>query len=347
MRPESAYFDRNPDPALDELTELAAVLCDADYAYIGWMDFNRLWFKSHFGFKAPEQPRATTACQWMLEKGEPLLIARCRPGSPLSSRGHSAARRGALPLLRRQCRSSPATQQIIGTLAVLAREPDRFQPGTSRRCWRFWAARWSRAWNSTPASAPRNRRSALRQRTERALAMERCFVAATLDSIPALVTVLDTAGRVVRMNDPCAQLTGLEPGRCRRPAVCRRSFWRRTTAPGPRASCATPPPGRSPARMKPRGARSRGDDAARELDAAPAAGPNGEIQYLIVSGQDVTDQRQMENGAALQRGALSRGGREQPGLCLHLLHGRPAHFAECLHRRDAGLSRRRAGGPRR
>ena len=45
VRPEISLFDRNPDPALNELVELAAVLCDADYAYIGWMDFNRLWFK--------------------------------------------------------------------------------------------------------------------------------------------------------------------------------------------------------------------------------------------------------------------------------------------------------------
>src|ERR1039458_5641955 len=73
-RSEFDIFDRNPDPALDELVELAAVLCGADYAYIGWMDFNRLWFKARFGFKATEQPRASTACQWMLEKGEPLLI---------------------------------------------------------------------------------------------------------------------------------------------------------------------------------------------------------------------------------------------------------------------------------
>ncbi len=43
--------------------------------YIGWMDYNRLWFKARFGFKATDQPRAATACQWMLEKGEPLLIA--------------------------------------------------------------------------------------------------------------------------------------------------------------------------------------------------------------------------------------------------------------------------------
>lgn len=73
--PELSIFDRNPDQALDELVELAAVLCGADYAYIGWMDFNRLWFKARFGFKAVEQSRTTTACQWMLGKGEPLLIS--------------------------------------------------------------------------------------------------------------------------------------------------------------------------------------------------------------------------------------------------------------------------------
>jgi PAS domain-containing protein len=36
-------------------------------------------------------------------------------------------------------------------------------------------------------------------------------VATTLDAIPALVVVLDTAGRVVRFNQPYAQLTGLDP----------------------------------------------------------------------------------------------------------------------------------------
>jgi len=45
--------------------------------------------------------------------------------------------------------------------------------------------------------------------TARARAGDRAMLCgATLDSIPALVAVLDTAGRVVRMNYPCAQLTG-------------------------------------------------------------------------------------------------------------------------------------------
>ena len=41
-RRESSLFDRDADPALDELVELAAVLCGTDYAYLGWMDYNRL-----------------------------------------------------------------------------------------------------------------------------------------------------------------------------------------------------------------------------------------------------------------------------------------------------------------
>ena len=58
---EFDIFDRNPDPVLDELTELSAVLSTADYAYTGWMDFNRLWFKAKFGFQAPDQARSLTA----------------------------------------------------------------------------------------------------------------------------------------------------------------------------------------------------------------------------------------------------------------------------------------------
>ena len=73
-----------------------------------------------------------------------------------------------------------------------------------------------------PPRLPRNRlEGRARQRTERALAMERCFVATTLDSIPALVVVLDTAGRVIRFNQPCAQLTGLDPTDSAVVSVCR------------------------------------------------------------------------------------------------------------------------------
>ena len=96
-RSEFNIFDRNPDAALNELTELAAVLSTADYAYIGWMDFGRLWFKAQFGFKAPEQISSATACQWMLEKGEPLLIANAAEDRRFTPQGIPVP--GATPCL--------------------------------------------------------------------------------------------------------------------------------------------------------------------------------------------------------------------------------------------------------
>ncbi|MFZ0339954.1 MAG: GAF domain-containing protein, partial [Terracidiphilus sp.] len=127
MRAELSVFDRNSDPGLGELTELAAVLCNADYAYLGWLDYNRLWFRSRYGFRATDQPRAATACQWMLDKGQPLLIAdagqdpRFPPtGIPLPNADPCLSYAG-VPLFS-------GDMQIIGTLAVLARTADRFQP---------------------------------------------------------------------------------------------------------------------------------------------------------------------------------------------------------------------------
>ncbi|MFP5249977.1 MAG: GAF domain-containing protein, partial [Acidobacteriota bacterium] len=207
LRPEFALFDRNPDPALDELAELAAVLCGADYAYIGWMDYSRLWFKARFGFKAAEQPRATTACQWMLDAGAPLVIhnagedARFPPeGIPLPGAAPSLSYAGT-PLIA-------SSQQIVGTLAVLSRQPGRFKPEHQTLLEILGRQAVTRLELYSRIRAQEQAQRA-RRRVERALAIERCFVAATLDSIPALVTVLDTAGRVVRMNDSCTQLLGI------------------------------------------------------------------------------------------------------------------------------------------
>ena len=291
MRAELSVFDRNSDPGLGELTELAAVLCNADYAYLGWMDYNRLWFRSRYGFRATDQPRAATACQWMLDKGQPLLIAdagqdpRFPPtGIPLPNADPCLSYAG-VPLFS-------GDMQIIGTLAVLARTADRFKPQhltLLESLGRQVVTRlelYSRIRLQEQAQR-------LRQRSERALAIERCFVAATLDSIPALVTVLDTAGRVVRMNEPCTQLTGLSLG-----DAIGRPFVEEFLEEEDRAWVAN----------KLRDAvvglasgphetawRSAGGSSRRvSWTLRPLQGPTGEIQYLIVSGQDVTDQRAVE-----------------------------------------------------
>jgi len=291
LRQEFEIFDRNPDPALDELTELSAVLCNADYAYIGWMDFNRLWFKSQFGFTAPEQPRSTTACQWLLEKGQPLLVHDAGQDPRFPPTG--------IPLMgAKPCRSYAgvplvsSSQQVIGTLAVLAREPGRFSAEHITLLEVLGRQVVTRLELYARMRAQEQEQRA-RQRTERALAIERCFVAATLDSVPALVAVLDTAGRTVRLNHSCVQMTGLSLAN----AVGR-----------PFVDEVLEPEDRSWAAAKLREAASGQVSGPHETawrvvggpsrrvswTLRPLQGPSGEIQYLIVSGQDVTDQRQVE-----------------------------------------------------
>jgi two-component system, OmpR family, sensor histidine kinase VicK len=291
LRQEFEMFDRNPDPALDELTELSAVLSNADYAYVGWMDFNRLWFKSRFGFEALDQPRSTTACQWLLEQGQPLLIREAGLDSRFPPVG--------VPLMgARPCQSYAgvplvsSTQQVIGTLAVLAREPERFSQEhiTLLEVLGRQVVTRLELYARIRAQEQAQR---LRLRTDRALAMERCFVAATLDSIPALVAVLDTAGRTVRLNHSCAQMTGLSlADAVGRPFVDEvlEPEDRHWAAARLRDAATGQVSGPHETAWRVVGGLSR----RVSWTLRPLQGPNGEIQYLIVSGQDVTDQRQME-----------------------------------------------------
>jgi two-component system, OmpR family, sensor histidine kinase VicK len=291
LRPEWSFFDRNPDPALDELTELAAVLCNADYAYLGWMDFSRLWFKSRFGFKATDQPRAATACRWVLEKGQPLLITDTGRDADFPPEGISLP--NAEPCL--SYAGAPVIAgdgHTIGVLAVLARKPNQFAPEhlTLLEILGRQAMTRLELYNRVRLQEQAQRQ---RQRTERALATERIFVAATLDSIPALVAVLDTAGRIVRMNDACTQLTGLSLANAvGRPFVDEfLSVDDRTWASGKLREATqgqVSGPHETPWRTV-RGAARRVSWTLR-----PLQGPSGDIQYVIVTGQDVTGEREMQ-----------------------------------------------------
>jgi two-component system sensor histidine kinase VicK len=284
-------LDRNADPALDELTEFTAVLSGADYAYIGWMDSSRLWFKSRFGFAATDQPRTSTACQFVLEHGSPLMVddAASDPRFPPTGMdlpgGRPCRSYAGIPL-------KTASQHIVGTLAILARRPHQFGQEhltllevVSRQIMtRLELYHRIRAQEQAQRA---------RQRMERTLAVERCFVAATLDSIPALVVVLDTAGRVVRFNEACAQLTGLNPTQSAgRPFM--EALLESEDRPWVSAKV------REAANGQVSGPHETAWRIAGKMTRRvswtlrPLRGPNGEIQYLIVSGQDVTDQREAE-----------------------------------------------------
>jgi PAS domain S-box-containing protein len=208
-RRETRLFDHNPDPALDELTELAAVLSNADCAYIGWFDLDRLWFKARFGFAASSVPARATACQWTLDAAQPVLLADASQDGRFPPEGITLPEVGpclsyaGVPLIG-------SDQKVVGTLALLARKPERFRPEHLTLLEVLASQVVTRL---ELYKRVRTEEHLLRtlQKSERALARERSFVNATLDAVPALVAVLDTAGRIVRMNRACIELSGIDP----------------------------------------------------------------------------------------------------------------------------------------
>lgn len=294
LRPGAEQSDRETDPALDELIELAAVLCGADYAYLGWVDAGRLWFKSRYGFEATEQPRSQTACHSMLEKGEPLLIEDAAKDARFSPEGLLLPGAG-------RCRSyagtplAPGQRMETATLAVLAQEPGKFEADHLALLDVLARQVVTRLELYDRARAQEVAQRAW-QRTERALAVERLFVAATLDAIPALVAVLDTAGRIVRLNQSCAQLTGMRAGEAvGKPFLQSVMNSEDETWAAERLREAASGHGSGPHESA---WRASGGTRRVGWTVRPLRGPDGEIQYLIISGQDVTNKRGKEKAQA-------------------------------------------------
>ena len=291
-----APFDGLPDPALDELVHLAAVLSGADYAYLGWMEAGSLWFKSTHGFYARKQTRLTTACHTMLRQGVPLTLTDAAGDSRYTTEG--VPLENALP-----CRSYlgvPLTglaNGAEGSLAVLAIDPDRFSKEHINliQILARQAVTRSELYSRTAAQEQLQRSW---QRVDRALAVERNFVAATLDSIPALVAVLDTAGRIVRFNRPCEQMTGLQladiVGRLFVDEVLVEREARGWASDKVHEAAGGQTVG--PYENRWRTAKGAGPEAGRLVSwtLSPLLGPDGDVQYLIASGQDVTSMREAE-----------------------------------------------------
>jgi len=289
-RAESVVFDRDPDPALDELAQLSAVLCSADFAYIGWVDSNRFCFKSQVGFKDPDQQRSLIVCQTILEKGEPLLIRDVsrdqrfpRDGIPLDV-GKPCRSYAGVPLIA-------SNQQVIGTLAVLSHKSERFSIEHIVLL-EIMARQVVTRLELYARTSSQEQAQRARQWAENALANERFFVAAALDSIPFIAALLNKSGRMLRLNYPCLQLTGLtladavglefieqilEPqDRDWASAILRNAADGEVSGPHETA-------------WQTRSGKSR----RVSWTLRPVPGSDG-IQYLIVSGQDVTEQRETE-----------------------------------------------------
>lgn len=67
-------LDTPAEAVFDDLTRVAARICDTPIALVSLVDSDRQWFKSRFGLEAPQTPRDISFCGHVVASGERLEV---------------------------------------------------------------------------------------------------------------------------------------------------------------------------------------------------------------------------------------------------------------------------------
>lgn len=117
-------LDTPPESAFDDLTALAAHICDTPVALVSLVDADRQWFKSKIGVSASETPRNISFCTHTILQSDPLIVQDATrdprfQSSPLVAAGIRAY--AGIPLVNEQ-------GFALGALCVSDASPREFTP---------------------------------------------------------------------------------------------------------------------------------------------------------------------------------------------------------------------------
>ena len=120
-------LDTPPDQALDDITLLAAHICDAPIALITFVDSNRQWFKSKVGLTLPETAREIAFCAHAILNPDQIMVV---PDALADQRfAHNPSVTGDLRM--RSYTGVPLVTEdgyALGTLCVIDRVPRELTP---------------------------------------------------------------------------------------------------------------------------------------------------------------------------------------------------------------------------
>jgi len=197
-------LDTPPEQAFDDLTALAAQICEAPVAMISLVDARRQWFKSIVGVDATETPREVAFCAHAILERHGLLIvpdARLDPrfvDNPLVVGGPHVVSYAAAVVY-----SSDGFP--VGTLCVVDHVPRDYTPGQVTALQRLASQVTSQL--SLRETASRLQADILRRiGVERRLAASERLYRQLVDNAQGLICVHDMAGRLRTVNESAVQM---------------------------------------------------------------------------------------------------------------------------------------------
>jgi two-component system sensor histidine kinase VicK len=279
-----------PDPALDEIVKLIMQICEVPAAAVSFVERDRVWFKSRVGLPVRTMQRDDSPCDETVLGDDIFQIPDAAEDPHYTE--------GTIPVGNERYRfyaGAPlraADGSAVGTLCIydkLPRRLDEVEANTLRTLARQVTTRLELS--LTTRIADRDARS--RQRVESALTVERNFVSAVLDTVGALVVVLDTAGRIVRFNRICETISGFALSE-----VVGQTEWDTLVPPEDRAKAILTyhqlREGNFPFTFENRWRTRDGSLRRIAWTATALQDAQGESAFLIATGIDVTLQREAE-----------------------------------------------------
>ncbi|MEB3231557.1 MAG: GAF domain-containing protein [Leptolyngbyaceae bacterium] len=121
-----AILDTGPEKAFDELTQLAATLCQVPIALISLVDHHRQWFKSKVGLDVSETPREVSFCTHVVQSAHMLIVADTSTDPHFSTNPLVLGE----PYIRFYAGAPLITpeNEVLGTLCVIDVVPRRLTP---------------------------------------------------------------------------------------------------------------------------------------------------------------------------------------------------------------------------
>ena len=193
------------DPALEEITALAAEICVTPMAGLSLIGSDAVHFLARFGPGPAHMPRGRTPCETCIRGDGVYEIT--------DARYHKDFRPDGILISGRAYRFYAGAPLItphgvtLGCLFVQDSVPHTLN-ARQKRALETLSRQVVTRFELNARMRVMDRDGRARQRVESALTIERNFVATVLDTVGALVAVFDTAGRIVRLNRACEQVSG-------------------------------------------------------------------------------------------------------------------------------------------